>query len=56
MPLGASRWGQKELVESLIARGAPVNELDTEPWATPRRWAEKMKHSSEIEVLREHGG
>ena len=56
-PLGwASRWGQKELVELLIARGAPVNELDAEPWATPRKWAEKMKHSAVIEVLREHGG
>jgi ankyrin repeat protein len=56
-PLGwASRWGRKELVELLIARGAPVNELDAEPWATPRKWAEKMKHGAVIEVLREHGG
>ena len=43
-PLGwACRWGRKELVELLIARGAPVNEPDAEPWATPRAWAEKMK-------------
>jgi ankyrin repeat protein len=36
-PLGwACRWGRKELVELLIARGAPVNEPDAEPWATPK--------------------
>jgi ankyrin repeat protein len=56
-PLGwACRWGRKELVELLIARGAPVNELDAEPWATPRKWAEKMKQDAVIEVLREHAG
>jgi ankyrin repeat protein len=54
-PLGwACRWGRKELVELLIARGAPVNEPDAEPWATPVAWAEKMGHSAVLEVLREH--
>jgi ankyrin repeat protein len=56
-PLGwACRWGRRELVELLIARGAPVNESDAEPWATPREWAEKMKQDAVIEILREHGG
>jgi hypothetical protein len=55
-PLGwASRWGRKELVELLIARGAPVNELDAEPWATPRAWAEKMEQDAVLAVLRQQG-
>lgn len=54
-PLGwACRWGRKELVEMLIARGAPVNETDAEPWATPRAWAEKMEQGSVLAVLRQH--
>ena len=54
-PLGwACRWGRKELVELLIARGAPVNEPDAEPWATPLAWAEKMAHDDVLSVLREH--
>jgi ankyrin repeat protein len=54
-PLGwACRWGRKELVELLIARRAPVNEPDAEPWATPRAWAEKMEQGSVLAVLREH--
>jgi ankyrin repeat protein len=54
-PLGwACRWGRKELVELLIARGAPVNEPDAEPWATPRAWAEKMEQDAVLAVLREH--
>jgi ankyrin repeat protein len=53
-PLGwACRWGRKELVELLIARGAPVNELDAEPWATPAAWAQKMKHDEVLAVLRD---
>jgi ankyrin repeat protein len=53
-PLGwACRWGRKELVELLIARGAPVSELDAEPWATPRAWAEKMKQDAVLAVLRD---
>jgi ankyrin repeat protein len=51
-PLGwACRWGRKELVELLIARGAPVNEPDAEPWATPMAWAEKMKQDAVLAVL-----
>lgn len=55
-PLGwACRWGRKELVELLIARGAPVNEPDAAPWATPWAWAEKMGQEAVLAVLREHG-
>ncbi len=46
-PLGwACRWGRKELVELLIARGAPVDEPDAEPWATPKAWAQKKGHAA----------
>jgi ankyrin repeat protein len=55
-PLGwACRWGRKELVELLIARGAPVDEPDAESWAKPKAWAEKMKQDAVLAVLREHG-
>lgn len=51
-PLGwACRWGRKELVELLIARGASVEEPDCEPWARPKAWAEKMKHEAVLQVL-----
>ncbi|HLJ44671.1 MAG TPA: ankyrin repeat domain-containing protein [Bryobacteraceae bacterium] len=41
-PLGyACRWGRRKLVDLLIARGAPIDEPDAEPWATPRAWARK---------------
>ncbi len=39
-PLGwACRWGRTKLVELLISRGAPADEPDAEPWATPKAWA-----------------
>jgi ankyrin repeat protein len=54
-PLGwACRWGRKELVELLIARGAPVNEPEAEPWATPKAWAEKMHQAEVLAVLQAH--
>jgi ankyrin repeat protein len=54
-PLGwACRWGHRELVDFLLSRNAPINEPDAEPWATPRAWAEKMKHESVLAVLRQH--
>jgi ankyrin repeat protein len=55
-PLGwACRWGRKELAELLIARGAPVDEPEAEPWATPTAWAEKMQQDAVLAVLRQHG-
>ena len=54
-PLGwACRWGRKELAELLIARGAPVDEPDAEPWATLMSWAAKLKHDDLLAVLRKH--
>ena len=51
-PLGwACRWGRKELVELLIARGASVEEPDSKPWARPKAWAEKMKQEAVLRVL-----
>jgi len=42
-PLGwACRWGRVELVKLFLERGADPVELDAEPWARPRAWAEKM--------------
>ncbi|HXN72664.1 MAG TPA: ankyrin repeat domain-containing protein [Candidatus Acidoferrales bacterium] len=56
-PLGwACHWGRKELVELLIARGAPVNEPNAEPWATPTAWAEKMKQDAVLAVLKQREG
>jgi ankyrin repeat protein len=52
----ACRWGCKEMVEVLLARGAPVHEPDAEPWATPIVWAEKMKHDEVLAILRWHAG
>jgi ankyrin repeat protein len=54
-PLGwACRWGQRELVELFLSRGAPVHEADTEPWATPIAWATKMKQSAILGLLERH--
>ncbi|HXM44264.1 MAG TPA: ankyrin repeat domain-containing protein [Bryobacteraceae bacterium] len=55
-PLGwACRWGRRELVELLIARGAPAGEPDAETWATPLAWADKMRHGEISRLLRGHG-
>ena len=55
-PLGwACRWGRLELVKLFIERGADRVEADSEAWASPRAWAEKMKHESVLRVLPEHG-
>ena len=55
-PLGwACRWGRKELVDLMIARGAPVIEPGAEPWATPLAWAKKMGHTTIERRLRESG-
>jgi len=52
-PLGwACRWGRVGMVKLLIERGADPVEIDAEPWAKPRVWAEKMKHGEVLDVLR----
>ncbi len=54
-PLGwACRWGRVELVTLLLERGADSVEADAESWATPRAWAEKMKHGAVLSVLRKY--
>jgi len=52
-PLGwACRWGRIEMVKLFLARGADPVEVDAEPWATPRAWAEKMRRPEIVELLR----
>jgi ankyrin repeat protein len=54
-PLGwACRWGRPKLVELLVARGAPIDEPDAEPWAAPKARAEKMGHHAILRALAEH--
>jgi hypothetical protein len=43
------------MLKLLIERGADAVETEAEPWATPRSWAEKMKHLDVLNVLRDHG-
>lgn len=51
-PLGwACRWGRFEIVKLLLARGADPIEPDAEAWATPRAWADKMKHPEILDLL-----
>lgn len=54
-PLGwACRWGRRKLVELLISRGAPVDEPDAEPWATPKAWGKKMRQDAVLTILQRH--
>src|SRR5262245_23611045 len=39
------------MVEFLIARGAPTNLPDEEPWATPLAWADRRGHSQIASIL-----
>jgi ankyrin repeat protein len=51
-PLGwACRWGRVHFVKLLLERGADSVEPGAEPWATPRAWAEKMKHRDVLVLL-----
>jgi hypothetical protein len=43
------------LVKLLLERGADPGEAGAEPWATPRAWAEKMKHDNVLQVLLNYG-
>jgi ankyrin repeat protein len=55
-PLGfAARNNMPDMVEFLLARGAPTNLPDDEPWATPLAWAERRGHSEIAQILRNHG-
>lgn len=51
-PLGwACRWGRTTLVKLLLEHGAPADESDAEPWATPMAWAKKMGHGEIASIL-----
>ena len=51
-PLGwACRWGRVEIVKLFLVRGADPVEADSEPWATPRAWAERMQHRDIVDLL-----
>ncbi|SPE27892.1 hypothetical protein SBA3_140005 [Candidatus Sulfopaludibacter sp. SbA3] len=51
-PLGwACRWGRIKMVQLLLGRGADPVEAGAEPWATPRAWAEKMKHDAVLSAI-----
>ena len=51
----AARNDLPEMVELLLARGAPTNLPDDEPWATPLAWATKREHAPIVEILRQRG-
>jgi ankyrin repeat protein len=54
-PLGwACRWGHLSLVKLFLDRGADPIEVDAEPWAMPRAWAEKMNRTDVLAELRKH--
>ena len=54
-PLGwACRWGRMEIAKLLLERGADPVELDAEPWATPRAWAEKAQNEDVLALLRDY--
>jgi ankyrin repeat protein len=55
-PLGwACRWGRAGVANVMLERGADPVEVDAEPWARPRAWAQKMGHDTIVAALREHG-
>lgn len=55
-PLGwACRWGRAEVTKAMLERGADPVEVDAEPWAQPRAWAEKMGHRHVLTLLPERG-
>jgi ankyrin repeat protein len=55
-PLGwACRWGRAEVAKAMLERGADPVEVDAEPWAQPRAWAEKMGHRRVLTLLPERG-
>jgi ankyrin repeat protein len=51
----AARTNMPDMVEFLLARGAPPLLPDDPPWATPLAWAERRGHAEVAEILRKHG-
>jgi hypothetical protein len=53
-PLGmAARWGQTEMVEYLISKGADTKKSGA-PWSTPLAWARKKGHGQIEKILLKH--
>jgi ankyrin repeat protein len=44
-----------DMVELLLARGAPTDLADDEPWATPLAWATRRGHGRIADLLRTAG-
>jgi len=54
-PLGmASRWGQIEMVNYLLSKGADINKAGAS-WATPLAWAKKKGHAEIEKILIDAG-
>ena len=54
-PLGmAARWGQTEMVEYLLKKGADPNKSGA-AWSTPLAWARKKGHHEIEKLLKKHG-
>ena len=50
-PLGfAARWGQREMVDLLLARRADPHKAGA-PWATPLEWARAKGHAALARLL-----
>ena len=47
----AAKYGQLEMVEFLLERGAPKSLPDDPPWATPLAWAIKRGHDRIARLL-----
>jgi hypothetical protein len=52
----ACRWGRVRVAKLMLEYGADPLEMDAEPWARPRAWAEKRGHAEIIELLRKYDG
>lgn len=51
----AARCDLPDMIELLLARGAPTNLPGDEPWATPLAWATRRGHTRAAELLRAAG-